>query len=118
MPDEEDGILRSFIDRYTTMLIHDSIYMEELPAPHFMHQSLSILNPLVKGGLKHDPRETEEDMQHHGYRHHEYDGEHDGDLHHDRHHDAYHAEKHHSPSLKELLMEAEMRHDHQERHHS
>lgn len=37
LPDEEDGILRSFVDRYTTMLIHDSIYMEELPAPHFMH---------------------------------------------------------------------------------
>ena len=36
LPDN-DGILKTFIDRYTTMLIHDSIFMEELPAPHFMH---------------------------------------------------------------------------------
>lgn len=36
LPDD-DGILKTFIDRYTTMLIHDSVYMEELPAPHFMH---------------------------------------------------------------------------------
>ena len=30
---EDDGVLKTFIDRYTTMLIHDSAYMEELPAP-------------------------------------------------------------------------------------
>lgn len=58
LPDE-DGILKSFIDRYTTMLVHDSIYMEELPAPHFMHQDLSMLHPMVRGGLRHDPREDE-----------------------------------------------------------
>jgi len=57
LPDD-DGILRTFIDRYTTMLIHDSVYMEELPAPHFMHQSFSMLHPYIQeGGLKHDPRE-------------------------------------------------------------
>lgn len=33
LPDE-DGILKTFIDRYTTMLIHDSIYLEEHPNPH------------------------------------------------------------------------------------
>jgi len=33
LPDE-DGILKTFIDRYTTMLVHDSIYMEETPSPH------------------------------------------------------------------------------------
>ena len=60
LPDD-DGILKTFIDRYTTMLIHDSIYMEELPAPYFMHQGLSLLNPVVQGGLKYDPREESED---------------------------------------------------------
>ena len=34
---DEDGILKSFINRYTTMLIKDSIYMEQHPAPQFMH---------------------------------------------------------------------------------
>ena len=57
LPDE-DGVLQSFIDRYTTMLIHDSIFMEEIPAPQFMHQSLSLLNPVVQGALEHDPREA------------------------------------------------------------
>ena len=38
------------------MLIHDSIFMEELPAPQFMHQSLSMLNPVVQGALENDPR--------------------------------------------------------------
>ena len=57
----EDGILQTFIDRYTTMLIHDSIFMEELPAPQFMHERFSMLHPAVAGGLKHDPRE----MPHH-----------------------------------------------------
>ena len=46
LPDE-DGLLKTFIDRYTTMLIHDSIYMEEMPAPEFM----SILNPAITGAL-------------------------------------------------------------------
>ena len=55
LPDE-DGILKRFVDRYTTMLIHDSIFMEELPAPQFMHQSLSLLNPVVQGALENDPR--------------------------------------------------------------
>jgi len=32
LPDE-DGVLKTFIDRYTTMLVHDSILMEEMPAP-------------------------------------------------------------------------------------
>ena len=30
IPAEDDGILRTFIDRYTSMLIHDLAYMEEL----------------------------------------------------------------------------------------
>lgn len=55
LPDE-DGILKRFVDRYTTMLIHDSIFMEEMPAPQFMHQSLSLLNPVVQGALENDPR--------------------------------------------------------------
>lgn len=33
LPDD-DGILKTFIDRYTTMLIHDSIYLEETPSAH------------------------------------------------------------------------------------
>ena len=36
LPNEE-GILKAFVDRYTSMLVRDSIYMEEMPAPHFMH---------------------------------------------------------------------------------
>ena len=50
LPDD-DGILKKFIDRYTTMLIHDSIFMEEMPSPHFMHQSFSLLNPAIQGAL-------------------------------------------------------------------
>ena len=51
LPDEE-GILKTFIDRYTTMLIHDSIFMEEMPSPHFMqHSSFSLLNPAFQGAL-------------------------------------------------------------------
>ena len=32
LPDDE-GVLKTFIDRYTAMLIHDSVYMEQLPTP-------------------------------------------------------------------------------------
>ena len=42
---DSDGILKTFIDRYTTMLVHDSVLMEEIPAPQFMHQHISMLNP-------------------------------------------------------------------------
>ena len=50
LPDEE-GILKTFIDRYTTMLIHDSIFMEEMPSPHFMQHSFSLLSPAIQGAL-------------------------------------------------------------------
>ena len=56
LPDE-DGILKTFIDRYTTMLIHDSIFMEEMPTPQFMHQGFSMFNPAIQGALKRDPRD-------------------------------------------------------------
>jgi len=36
IPDSE-GILKSFVDRYSAMLIHDSILMEEHPSPHDHH---------------------------------------------------------------------------------
>jgi len=50
LPDE-DGILKTFIDRYTTMMVHDSIFMEEHPSPHDLikHQQ-SLLNPMIHGG--------------------------------------------------------------------
>ena len=65
LPDE-DGILKTFIDRYTTMLIHDSVYMEELPAPHFMHQSFSMLHPSLQyGDMEHDPRDYHDDEDEH-----------------------------------------------------
>ncbi len=57
----DDGILNTFIDRYTTMLIHDSILMEEIPAPHFMHQGISVLSPELAGSLKYDPRESQDE---------------------------------------------------------
>jgi len=62
LPDN-DGILQTFIDRYTTMLIHDSVFMEEMPAPHFMHQEFSMLHPMVSGDLKHDPRDHHKDLR-------------------------------------------------------
>lgn len=63
-PDEETGILRTFIDRYTTMLVKDSIMLEEVPAP-------TKISMLIEGALKHDPRvvelhpDQEEDFGHH-----------------------------------------------------
>ena len=42
---DSDGILKTFVDRYTTMLIHDSVLMEEIPAPQFMYEHISMLNP-------------------------------------------------------------------------
>ena len=41
------ALLKTFIERYTTMLVHDSVFMEELPTPQFMHQEFSVLHPLV-----------------------------------------------------------------------
>ena len=72
LPDE-DGILKTFIDRYTTMLIHDSIYMEEVPGAHG-HEALMMMD----GG-------------HHG----DFAGPHQYTIH----HDADHA----PPSLEALL---------------
>ena len=58
LPTGEDGILKTFVERYTTMLVHDSILMEQLPAPHFMHQ----LNPKLLGTLKLDPRDPHREL--------------------------------------------------------
>lgn len=64
LPDD-DGILKTFIDRYTTMLIHDSVYMEELPAPHFMHQSFSMLHPSLQYGYdEHTHHDYYDDEDH------------------------------------------------------
>lgn len=60
---DEDGILKTFIDRYTTMLIHDSIFMEEMPTPQFMQQDISLLSPAVQGAMKQDPRDFS--LEHH-----------------------------------------------------
>ena len=46
---DDDGVLRTFIDRYTALITHESAYMEEIPAPQFMHQSL-LMHPLVAHG--------------------------------------------------------------------
>ena len=47
LPDE-DGILKTFIDRYTTMLIHDSIYLEEHPSPaDQLINAHGLLNPMI-----------------------------------------------------------------------
>ena len=49
LPDS-DGILKTFIDRYTTMLIHDSIYMEEHPAESVLSDTLGgLLDPQIHG---------------------------------------------------------------------
>ena len=96
MPDV-DGILKTFVDRYTTMLVHDSIYMEQMPTPQFMHQDFSMLHPgLKEGNMKHDPRgewssSEEEDNEV------EFAGADDSVLHH--------------PKLHELLKEAEVYHE-------
>lgn len=63
-PTGEDGVLKTFIERYTTMLIHDSMFMEELPAPHFMHHEISMLHPLIQGAMKHNPREHQHQPRH------------------------------------------------------
>ena len=47
LPDS-DGILKTFIDRYTTMLIHDSIYMEEHPPESVLSDTLGgLLDPQI-----------------------------------------------------------------------
>ena len=63
-PSEEDGILQTFIDRYTTMLVKDSIFMEEIPAPHFMHQSL--LNHPIFDGHHFEDRDHVSELVLHG----------------------------------------------------
>jgi len=52
----EDGILKTFIDRYTTMLVHDSIYMEEVPAPHA--RAFAVFESPHHPHLTHDPWEA------------------------------------------------------------
>ena len=37
LPHEDDGVVKTFIDRYTTMIVRDQALLEEVPAPHFAH---------------------------------------------------------------------------------
>ena len=61
LPDENDGILKTFIDRYTTMLVHDSILKEEIPSGHNVFGGIIRDHRTVEGGLKHDPRYIQTD---------------------------------------------------------